>query len=119
MTIHDEARAASEAVYDAEISRYSLLLGDAEIKLSQLQKENQSLQGNVESLLSEIGTLKARIAELESEKDPAGWVSFYDSTFEKNDGWTLRQETQSNDNSYNTPKNVLFGDGMTIVSVRS
>ncbi|MCE0510833.1 hypothetical protein LVJ59_17430 [Microbacterium sp. KKR3/1] len=65
-----------------------------------------------------ISQLLERIAVLEKPKDPDGWVSFYDSTFEKNDGWTLRQETQSNDNSYNAPKNVIFGDGMTIVGRR-
>lgn len=76
------------------------------------------LQSEVQTLTVENGILKARIVELEKPADPEGWVSIYDTTFEKNDGWTARQETQANDNSYNTPKNVTYGQGMTILGKR-
>lgn len=76
------------------------------------------LEAQVDDLTAELIAARARIAELEKPADPEGWVSIYDSTFEKNDGWTARQETQSNDNSYNTPKNVTYGQGMTILGKR-
>lgn len=46
---------------------------------------------------------------------PAGWRLLYDSDFSSNDGWQARQETQSNDNSYNHPDNVEYESrGMVI-----
>lgn len=51
---------------------------------------------------------------------PVGWDPIYDTTFATNDGWTLQTETQANDNSYNHPDNVIFGDprGMVILGKR-
>lgn len=51
--------------------------------------------------------------------NPPGWQLLYSTTFATNDGWTLRQETQNNDNSYNHPDNVEFGpNGLTIIGRR-
>ena len=51
----------------------------------------------------------------DEDNSPAGWRTIYDSSFASNDGWTARQETQSNDNSYNHPDNVEYGArGMVI-----
>lgn len=146
MTIHDDARAAFESVYDTELARYQNLLSIADTELVQLRTDKATFVAEVERLLkriegleaeisrinaqsnatietlrAEIVQLKARVAELEAEQEdpvPEGWAVLYDSTFEKNDGWSLRSETQSNDNSYNTPNNVLFGKGMTVVGRR-
>lgn len=118
MTIHDDARAASEAVYDRELERYRNLLSIADTELAQLRTDKATYVAEVERLSQEIEALKIRIDELEGDLVPEGWVTIYDSTFKTNDGWTLKQETQSNDNSYNTPKNVVFGDGMKILGKR-
>ena len=43
---------------------------------------------------------------------PAGWRTIYSSTFQTDDGlWNARQETQSNDNSYNHPDNIVHSPG--------
>lgn len=120
MTIHDDARAAFESVYDTELARYQNLLSIADTELVQLRTDKATFVVEVERLSLEIVALRERIAELEAGQDPVpeGWAVLYDSTFEKNDGWSLRSETQSNDNSYNTPNNVLFGKGMTVVGRR-
>lgn len=50
---------------------------------------------------------------------PEGFVPFYSTNFATNDGWTARQETQSNDDSYNTPDNVSYGsEGLIILGKR-
>lgn len=118
MSIHDDARAAAEAVYDTEISRLLSQIQIADEELSELRTDKNALIAEQERLLTRISELESRIAELEESQNPEGWTPLYDSLFEKNDGWTMRQETQSNDNSYNTPKNVLFGKGMTILGKR-
>lgn len=47
--------------------------------------------------------------------DPAGWTLRYSTDFSNLDGWTVREETQDNDNSRNLRKNVVAGpDGLTI-----
>lgn len=88
---------------------------DLEVLLSDQAEQSARTVADLEA---ERSRLLARIAELEKPADPAGWVSMYDSTFKTNDGWTLKQETQSNDNSYNARANVLFGEGMTILGKR-
>lgn len=120
MSIHDDARAASEAVYDNEIARYQSLLSIADAELSELRADKNFLVAEQERLLREIEALLRRISELESEQPPKGWTVLHDVKFEKNDGWELRQETQSNDNSYNTPKNAVFGnpDGLHLIGRR-
>ncbi len=41
--------------------------------------------------------------------EPNGWTAIYSTTFQEDDGlWTARQETQSNDNSYNHPDNIVY-----------
>lgn len=52
-----------------------------------------------------------------------GWDLHYSTTFATNDGWTLLEENQSNDNSRNLPKNVRFGavgggNGLIIDGIR-
>lgn len=57
--------------------------------------------------------------EPETEQDPEGWSLLYGTEFTTNDGWAAREETQSNDNSYNTPNNVSYGpNGMVIAGKR-
>lgn len=46
------------------------------------------------------------------------WSLIYESDLTTDDGWTARQETQSNDNSYNHPDNVSFGARGMIVEGR-
>jgi len=107
----------ASAVSDATaplLARVTELLGEVEA----LDRAVDAGGVRVVELEAECALLVARIAVLEKPADPAGWVTLYDSTFEKDDGWEKRQETQSNDNSYNTPANVTFGDGMTIIGRR-
>lgn len=128
MTIHEDARRASEAVYDTAISEQVARAEKAEDALAITIEQNHALtlelrdEQTTNSLLnSTIVDLRERIAELESQIDnvPPGWVTLYDSTFGVDDGWTKNQETQSNDNSYNTPANVSFGSrGMVLLSKR-
>ena len=52
-----------------------------------------------------------------------GWTLLYSTVFATNDGWTLREENQQNDNSRNLPKNVRFGavgggNGLIIDGIR-
>lgn len=48
-----------------------------------------------------------------------GWNLTHNIDFEKNDGFELRKEAQSNDESYNLPENVSFGsDGLTLLCKR-
>lgn len=56
---------------------------------------------------------------------PAGFTAFYSTDFSSNDGFSpdsgyvSREETQANDNSYNTSANVSFGaSGLTILGKR-
>lgn len=93
-------------------------LAAALVDVTGASKRIDELEAEVAKITADLMVARARIAELETHADPAGWVTLYDSTFEKNDGWKLNQETQSNDNSYNTPKNVTFGQGMTIIGKR-
>jgi hypothetical protein len=55
--------------------------------------------------------------------DPPGWNLRYSTDFSNLNGWHVRDETQSNDNSRNIPKNVQpgslgGGDGLTILGRR-
>lgn len=56
----------------------------------------------------------------EPEPIPDGYQLLYSTDFANNaDGWVARQETQSNDNSYNHPDNVSYGSrGMVITGRR-
>lgn len=48
-----------------------------------------------------------------------GWLLVHDIGFEVDDGYELRQETQSNDASYNLPRNAIFGpDGLRLIAKR-
>lgn len=120
MSIHDDARAAFESVYDAEIARYRNLLAIADTELVQLRTDKATYVAEVERLSQEIVSLEERIAELESNQTPKGWTLLHDVRFDKNDGWELRQETQSNDNSYNSARNAVFGnpDGLHLIGRR-
>lgn len=108
----------ASAVSDATaplLARVSELLGEVEA----LDRAVDAGGVRVAELEGERARLVARIVELEKPADPVGWVPLYDSSFEKNDGWVARQETQSNDNSYNTPGNVSYGpEGMVILGKR-
>lgn len=66
MTIHDDARVASEAVYDRAIDRYRSLLEIADQELSLLRTDKASYVAEVERLMAVIATLEARIRELET-----------------------------------------------------
>lgn len=151
MSIHDEARAASEAVYDHAIDSLTeeLLVSRGETddlrgELAAAESELSAATTALESLHSKVGVLtgllsaanstvetlkitverlNARITELEAGEEPEvpkGWTPIYDSVFTADEGWEKRQETQSNDNSYNTPKNVVFGnkDGLYLLGKR-
>lgn len=132
MSIHDEARSAAEAVYDrhtailkarvAELAALAATLEaravDAESAGAELTAQLRAASDEIAGLKAEIERLQRRIAELESDLVPAGWKVLYASRFEKDDGWTEQQETQSNDNSYNTPANVKYGDGVTLFARR-
>lgn len=49
---------------------------------------------------------------------PSAWTSIYSTNFSVDDGWTIKQETQSNDNSYNHPDNVEFGSRGLVIAGR-
>lgn len=66
MTIHDDAKAAFESVYDTEIARYQGLLAIADSELVLLRADKATFVAEVERLSVEIEALKARIKELET-----------------------------------------------------
>lgn len=70
MTIHDDARAAFEEVYDRELARYQGLLEIADAELVVLRADKATFVAEVERLSAEIERLKARIAELETVQSP-------------------------------------------------
>lgn len=126
MTLYDDAVEAFKSVYDdhiadldEEILELQSLLEHANSDLEIADDELEEIRSSHASLVSEVERLLKRIDELEASSVPTGWATLYDSKFDKDDGWTKNQETQSNDTSYNTPKNVSFGArGMVLLSKR-
>lgn len=122
MTIHEDALSAFQAVYDERIAELEAIVEHLESSLEIADDELELIRTDKAALVAEVERLLLKIAELEAEPEddvPEGWAVLYDSTFTVDDGWEKRQETQSNDNSYNTPKNVEFGDrGMVLYSKR-
>lgn len=120
MTIHEDAISAFQAVYDRRIADLELVISDLDSELGLAGDEIEELLAERTTLQAEIERLEARIAELEADDIPDGWAVLHDVTFDKNDGWELRSETQSNDNSYNTPKNAVFGtpEGLHLIGRR-
>jgi hypothetical protein len=144
MTIHDEARSAAEAIYDQAIADLEVRAVALEAQVADFKAQataaetraveseavvaelNAQLREPVGAALTdppppaaaEIARLRQAIADLEDEAVPAGWKVLYASRFDKDDGWTEAQETQNNDNSYNTPANVKYGDGLTLFARR-
>lgn len=121
MSLWDEVGAFVDAREADLVARVVSAESQLSTVLAELDAAHADVTGasrRIDELEDEVAVLVARIAELEKPVDPAGWVTFYDSTFAKDDGWEKRSETQSNDNSYNTARNVVFGDGLTIIGRR-
>lgn len=132
MSIHDEARSAAEAVYDrhtanleariVELEALTVALEaravSAESAGAELEAQLRAASEQIAALRAEIVRLQQQIADLTTEEAPDGWKILHSTRFEKDDGWEKRQETQANDNSYNTPVNVKFGDALTLFARR-
>jgi hypothetical protein len=125
MTIHDEARSAAEAIYDqaiADVEERAVALEaqvtESKARATESEAVVAELNAQLRDAAAEIARLRKAIADLEAQAVPAGWKVLYASRFEKDDGWTEAQETQSNDNSFNAPANVKYGDGMTLFARR-
>lgn len=80
-----------------------------------LEAEIRMLTDAVTKADASLADALAKISELQSLLDH--WDPLYTFDLSVNDGWTLRNETQDNDNSRNLPANVRFTpDGMYIDS---
>lgn len=118
MSIHDDARAASEAVYDRELDRYQTLLSIADAELESLRTDKNSLVAEQEHLLLRIKELEARIKELETPPpvDPGVlpewgapvWRDEFDGDLSK---WNVRHNALTFDTAKNMRENVTIENG--------
>lgn len=113
MSTWDDAMAAAKAVVDATDERAAVAAAASDQYAEWLRAARQDLAAS----RAELAALNARLAELEAQLSP--WVPLYDADLTDPTAWTLRNETQSNDNSRNLPANVTFGAyGMAILGRR-
>lgn len=92
---------------DLEVSSTSLTNANVEIS---------SLRTTIVGLTTTVDVLTARIHALEAQLSP--WEPLFDLDLSVNDGWTARNETQTNDNSRNLPSMVSFGDRGLVITGR-
>ena len=110
---------SAELAQQIESLDAQLVTAETEIRL--LTADIDALGEVVKQQAALIKLQEDLIAELQALLNgaPAEWKPLYQSKLATNDGWSLRQETQSNDGSYNHPKNVQFTNrGMVVQGIR-